>query len=261
MERLDFKGFGGVNLAATAFGSPENPPVLLLPSLGQIRQFWFGTAAALAEAGRYAICVDLRGHGDSAHSPDGQYELDAYIGDLHAILAALPNRAVVVTAGLGALIALAAVGEGAPHLVSGLALVDANIWVEKAVVDRLGGAMALRSSHFDDPAQIVNAIAAAYPTEPRPTLTDRMMAAYAKREDGRYEWRGDPRLLLPLIFRTWKTRLTAAAARIAAPVTLVRGSLNETVSIDVTEKLKTITRFGNCRDRRGRALCRIGSRG
>ena len=28
----------------------------------------------------------------------------------------------------------------------GLALIDANIWVEKAVVDRLGGAMALRSS-------------------------------------------------------------------------------------------------------------------
>ena len=129
MERLDFNGFGGVNLAATAFGSADNPPVLLLPSLGQVRQLWFGTAAALAEAGRYAICVDLRGHGDSDQSPDGHYEFDAYIGDLRAILAAMPNRAVVVSAGIGARVAMGAVGERAPHLVSGLAWIDANMWV------------------------------------------------------------------------------------------------------------------------------------
>ena len=240
MERLDFNGFGGVNLAATAFGSADNPPVLLLPSLGQVRQLWFGTAAALAEAGRYAICVDLRGHGDSDQSPDGHYEFDAYIGDLRAILAAMPNRAVVVSAGIGARVAMAAVGEGAPHLVSGLALIDANIWVEKAVVDRLGGAMALRSSVFDDPAKIVDAVAAAYPSEPRPTLTNRMMAAYAKRDDGQYEWRGDPRVLAASNLPDMEERLTAAASRIAAPVTLIRGSLNETVSNEVMEKLKAL---------------------
>jgi flavin reductase (DIM6/NTAB) family NADH-FMN oxidoreductase RutF/pimeloyl-ACP methyl ester carboxylesterase len=239
MERLDFKGFGGVNLAATAFGSPENPSVLLLPSHGQTREFWYGSAAALAEAGRYAICVDLRGHGDSAHSPDGQYALDAYIGDLHAILAALPNRAVAVTAGLGALIALAAVGEGAPHLVSGLALVDANIWIDQAVAARMGRALASRNMVFEDPAQIVNAIAAAYPSEPRP-ISDRIMAAYARRDDGRFHWRGDPNALATGNLPAFETRLTEAAARIATPVTLIRGSLNETVSGDTTRKLQDL---------------------
>jgi len=240
MERLDFKGFGGVNLVATAFGSPENPPVLLLPSMGQVRQFWFGTAEALAEAGRYAICVDLRGHGDSDHSPDGQYGFDASIGDLCAILAVLPSRAVLVSAGLGARVAMAAIGEGAPHLVTGLALIDANIWVEQAVVDRLGGAMALRSSSFDDPEKIVDAVAAAYPNEPRPTLTDRMMAAYTKRDDGQYIWRGDARVLAAANLPDMEERLSAAAARIAAPVVLIRGSLNETVSSEVMEKLQAL---------------------
>jgi flavin reductase (DIM6/NTAB) family NADH-FMN oxidoreductase RutF/pimeloyl-ACP methyl ester carboxylesterase len=240
MERLDFKGFGGVNLVATAFGSPENPPVLLLPSMGQVRQFWFGTAEALAEAGRYAICVDLRGHGDSDHSPDGQYSFDASIGDLCAILAVLPSRAVLVSAGMGARVAMAAIGEGAPHLVAGLALIDTNIWVEQAVVDRLGEAMALRSSNFDDPEKIVDAVAAAYPNEPRPTLTDRMMAAYAKRDDGQYAWRGDARVLAVANLPDMEERLSAAAARIAAPVVLIRGSLNETVSSQVMEKLQTL---------------------
>lgn len=239
MERLDFKGFGGVNLAATAFGSPENPSVLLLPSHGQTREFWYGSAAALAEAGRYAICVDLRGHGDSAFSPDGQYALDAYIGDLHAILAALPNRAVVVTAGLGALIALAAVGESAPHLVSGLALVDANIWIDQAVASRMGQALASRTMEFDDPAEIVNAIAAAYPSEPRP-MPDRIMAAYALKEDGRYHWRGDPKALATGNLPEFEARLTEAASKIATPVALVRGELNETVSGDATHRLQDL---------------------
>jgi flavin reductase (DIM6/NTAB) family NADH-FMN oxidoreductase RutF/pimeloyl-ACP methyl ester carboxylesterase len=239
VEQLEFQGYGGIAIAGTGFGSPDNPSVLLLPSHGQTREFWYGSAAALAEAGRYAICVDLRGHGDSAHSPDGQYGLDAYIGDLRAILAALPNRAVVVTAGLGALIAMAAVGEGAPYLVSGLALVDANIWVEQAVAARMGQALESRTMEFDDPAQIVDAIAAAYPSEPRP-VTDRIMAAYARREDGRFQWRGDPKAMASGSLPEFESRLTEASARIASPVTLIRGSLNETVSAAVTEKLQAL---------------------
>jgi flavin reductase (DIM6/NTAB) family NADH-FMN oxidoreductase RutF/pimeloyl-ACP methyl ester carboxylesterase len=239
MKRLDFQGYGGIAIAGTAFGSPDNPSVLLLPSHGQTREFWHGSAAALAEAGRYALCVDLRGHGDSARSPDGHYGLDAYIGDLRAILAELPNRAVVVTAGLGALIAMAAVGEGAPHLVSGLALVDANIWIEQAVAARLGQALESRSLEFDNPSQIVDAIAAAYPSEPRP-VTDRIMAAYAHKEDGRFQWRGDPKALSNANLPAFESRLTEAAARIATPVTLIRGSRNETVSSEVTRKLKDL---------------------
>ena len=254
MEQMDFKGFGGVHIAGNAFGSPDNPSVLLLPSHGQTREFWYGSAAALAEAGRYAICVDLRGHGDSAPSPDGQYGLDAYIGDLCAILAALPNRAVVVTAGLGALIAMAAVGEGAPDLVSGLALVDANIWVEEAVAARMGQALESRTMEFDDPSKIVDAIAAAHPSEPRP-VTDRIMAAYARRDDGRFYWRGDPKALASGSLPDFESRLTAAAARLVCPVTLIRGSLNATVSSAVTEKLQALIRGAEIAESGGFYLC------
>ena len=237
METLSFKGFGGVNIAATAFGLPENPPVVLLPSMGQVRQFWFGTAKALAEAGRYAICVDLRGHGDSDPSRNGQYDVDDYIDDLRAVVAALPSRAVVVSAGMGARAAILAVGEGAPHLVTGVALIDTNIWVEQAVVERLGGAMAMRSDSFADPDKIIDAIAAAYPSEPRPAMTERMLAAYEQRDDGRYYWRGDANALAPGNLPDMEERLTTAATRMGTPVTLIRGSLNETVSADVTQKL------------------------
>lgn len=237
METHEFKGFGGTRIAATAFGSPNDPPVVLLPSLGQARQFWFGSAKSLADAGRYAICVDLRGHGDSAHSPDGQYDLDAHVGDLRCILATLPSRAVVVTSGLGALIAMAAVGEGEAHLVAGLALVDANIWIDSTAFDRVGGAQAPDLLDFDDPAKILDVIAAAYPSEPRPAMTERLMAAYRQREDGRYEWRGDPRALSPASLLDIADRMTAAVTGIGVPVSLIRGSLNESVS---SEKIRSL---------------------
>src|SRR5579872_2080994 len=107
MDRRDFVGFGGIRLAGDAFGAPESPPVVLLPSGGQTKEFWHISARALADAGRYAICIDLRGHGDSGHAADGRYDLDAHVKDLQAILAVLPSRALVVGAGLGAIIALA----------------------------------------------------------------------------------------------------------------------------------------------------------
>lgn len=239
MEKLDFQAFGGIHIAGSAFGSAENPPVVLLPPSGQTREFWYGSAVALANAGRYAICVDLRGHGDSGHSPEGNYDLRAYSADLQAILAALPSRAFVVAAGLGALVAILAVGEGAPNLVSGLALMDANIWIEDAVAKRMGDSMRSRITVFSDPEKLVDAIAAAFPGEPRPELTERILSAYNRRPDGSLEWRGDPRVLSNEgNMSDVEARLTAAAARIATPVTLIRGSLNETVSGETILRLQ-----------------------
>ena len=242
MEALEFKGFGGVPIAASAFGSPDDPPVLLLPSLGQVREFWYGSAEALADAGRYAICVDLRGHGDSAPASDGHYQLDDHVGDLRCVLAALPSRAVVVTSGLGALIAITAVGEGAPDLVAGLALVDANIWIDRTAVERVGGTEERGQTDFADHAQILDRIAAAYPSEPRPALTDRLMAAYAVRGDGRLAWRGDPKAMAPASLIEVAERMTKAVAGIGVPVTLIRGSLNESLSDETIRQLQDLIR-------------------
>jgi flavin reductase (DIM6/NTAB) family NADH-FMN oxidoreductase RutF/pimeloyl-ACP methyl ester carboxylesterase len=240
MDRREFEGYGGVRLVADAFGSQTAPPVVLIPSGGQAKEFWHGSAKALADAGRYAICVDLRGHGDSGHAPDGRYDVSAYMQDLRAILAALPSRALVVGAGLGGLIALVTVGESAPHLVSGLALVDVNIWFEESVVKRLHAALLERTTAVSAPAQITDAIAAAYPGEPAPAGTDRMLAAFAKGEDGRLQWRGDPRALESTDLVAQQERLSVAAAHIVAPVMLIRGSLNTTISNETLLRLQSV---------------------
>jgi len=227
-------------LAGDAFGPPQAPPVLLLPSGGQTKEFWHGSAKALAEAGRYAICVDLRGHGDSGHAADGRYDLDAYIQDLRAILSALPSRAQVVAAGAGGIIALAAVGESAPHLVTGLSLVDVNIWFEEEVLKRLHAGLLERTMGSSAPTQIAAAIAAAHPGEPAPAVTGRMLAAFAYSEEGQLEWRGDPRALASTSLVSQPDRLGTAASRITVPVMLIRGSLNTTITNESLRRLQSM---------------------
>jgi flavin reductase (DIM6/NTAB) family NADH-FMN oxidoreductase RutF/pimeloyl-ACP methyl ester carboxylesterase len=237
MTRQDFRGYGGIRLATDVFGSPEDPAVLLIPSAGHSRSFWHGAAEALAAAGRYAICIDMRGHGESERSADGVYSVDTYVADVKAILSALPTRAAIVASGLGALITILTVGEGTPHLVSGLALIDATIWFDPVVAKRLSDAFHLRAGAFDDPTAALEAIAAMHPNEPRPAATARFLSAFAQRSDGRYEWRCDPRVLGSTNVLEEVPRLEAAASRIAAPVILIRGALNDSVSAESVQRL------------------------
>lgn len=124
MQPVSFKGFGGMALKGDAFGSPDDPAVLLIHGGAQTRAAWHEVADALVKAGRYVMRIDLRGHGDSGRPVDGRYEFGTYVEDLRAVLAQMASRPVVVAAGLGGWAATAALGEEGNHLAAGLVLID-----------------------------------------------------------------------------------------------------------------------------------------
>jgi len=107
------------------------------------------------------------------------------------------------------------------------------------VILRLQSALARRAGAFADPAARLEAVAALHPGEPRPAATDRLLAAFARGEDGRFRWRGDPRALSAAESLD-ETRLKAAVTRIVAPVSLIRGSLNETISSAAVRLLQSM---------------------
>lgn len=125
MSEVQFKGFSGVRLNAVQHGEEDAPPVLLLHGLGQTRAHWADAAAALELAGRSVINLDMRGHGTSEWPGEGQYDFDAFVDDLRAVLAQLPARPAIVAASLGGWAATVALGEDGAHLASALILVDA----------------------------------------------------------------------------------------------------------------------------------------
>ena len=176
----------------------------------------------------------------AATRPTGSIRLDAYAADLRAILAALPSRAFIVAAGLGAMITITCVGEGAPNLVSGLALIDANIWFDPKVVERLQGAMKSRMLN-PKASDIIDAIAKAHPDEPHPEkLAEAQLSAFDRRDDGSLVWRGDPRTLEADSPVDAQERLSAAVTQIRVPVTLIRGTLNDTISGDTVRRLQAL---------------------
>lgn len=79
--------------------------------MGQTRRSWKRAAEAIAATGRRAVTLDLRGHGESEWSPDGDNSYARISADRIAVAREL-RRPVLVGASLGGKIALAAAGYG-----------------------------------------------------------------------------------------------------------------------------------------------------
>lgn len=85
-------------VAATAQGAP----FVLVHGLASNARLWDGVGAALAAAGRYAVAIDLRGHGRS-DKPDDGYDMATVADDVARAIAALGlQRPVVVGQSWGA---------------------------------------------------------------------------------------------------------------------------------------------------------------
>ena len=96
METIEYVGSGGVTLMADVRGDPDANPILFMHGGGQTRHSWGGAAELLAERGWQTISIDLRGHGDSGWSEEGDYEAEHFAADINAVLATLGRKAVLV---------------------------------------------------------------------------------------------------------------------------------------------------------------------
>lgn len=232
-------GFGGVPLAVETWGKPGDPAVVLVHGLGQSRNVWNEAGRALADAGRHVMAYDLRGHGDSDRPTDDRYDLTAFVGDLRAILDHMQDRPVVVGASAGGWIAAAAVGEGGPHLASGLVLVDAAPWLDEAASERIGQ---LLQSHAQGFATFEDALEATRMLHPRRTAPDKasLEARLARGEDGRLHWNWDPRAVGRLKMAEVQERLLAALPRIQVPALSIRGAASEVMTSQAAEQLRAM---------------------
>lgn len=117
----DVTSSDGVRLAVTTWGSPTSPVVVLVHGLGLSVRSWGRVPELLAPAHR-VVAYDLRGHGQSAKAPHGDYSLSAHARDLHAVLCREVvdgQRAVVVGSSLGGGIILAHAQDFPHQLIAG----------------------------------------------------------------------------------------------------------------------------------------------
>jgi pimeloyl-ACP methyl ester carboxylesterase len=234
---IELDGAPGIRLAADSFGDPDAPAALMLHGGGQTRHAWHATATSLADAGWRAIAVDLRGHGESTHPRPAAYALDDFAVDVRALIAQIPEPAVVIGASLGGISALLALTEppGAPA--AGLVLVDVAHRFQPRGGGRIVSFMEGRPDGFASLSDAADAVAAYLPHRARPR-DHAGLRHNLRHKDGRWIWHWDPEVLAQA--RTMihdpahlSERLTRAATRLRQPCLIVRGAESDVLSATI----------------------------
>jgi pimeloyl-ACP methyl ester carboxylesterase len=115
----------GVRLHYVDWGTPAQPPVLLLHGGSAHARWWDFVVPRLADRYR-CVALDLRGHGDSAWPTTPDYGLAAHAGDVAAAIDALDLRDVALVGhSFGGFVAMA-YAAAAPVRLAALVIVDSR---------------------------------------------------------------------------------------------------------------------------------------
>jgi pimeloyl-ACP methyl ester carboxylesterase len=231
---LTYTTDAGLRLVGDAWGASDALPVVLLHGGGQTRHAWGSTAQSLAERGWYAIALDMRGHGDSAWAPDGDYTIDAFVADLRSVLRHLRQPHVLIGASLGGMTSLLTEGEAPQPVSTALVLVDITPRVEPQCAARIRAFMTARPDGFASLEEAADTIASYLPHRPRPKNLNGLSKNLRLRANGRYYWHWDPQLLSASNRCRDAERLLRVARALRVPTLLVRGKLSDIVS-DATQ--------------------------
>ncbi|QUR69967.1 alpha/beta fold hydrolase [Mycobacterium spongiae] len=211
---------------------------------GQTRRSWSRAAAVVAERGWQAVTVDLRGHGESDWSGDGDYRVVSFAGDIQEVLRQLPARPVLVGASLGGFTSMLLVGELAPEIASAVVLVDIVPDMDPSGATRVHAFMADRiESGFGSLDEVADMIAEYNPHRPRPADLDGLRTNLRRRGD-RWYWHWDPQFIsgtaaFPPIEIIDTDRMNAAVAAILrdrVPMLLIRGQMSDLVRQETADE-------------------------
>ena len=237
-EQFAINGPGGVRIVADRLGDPAARAVVFLHGGGQTRRSWGKAAAAVAKRGFQAVTIDLRGHGESDWSSDGDYRVVSFAADVAEVLRTLPPDPVLVGASLGGFTSMLLAGEISPGIASAVVLVDIVPNMEQSGANRIHRFMADKvESGFGSLEEVADAIAEYNPHRPRPTDLDGLTTNLRRRGD-RWYWHWDPQFIsgtapFPPFEVTDPDRMHTAVEAIlggGVPMLLVRGQMSDLVS-------------------------------
>jgi pimeloyl-ACP methyl ester carboxylesterase len=243
MKHQTFEGHG-LPIAADVAGDPEGPVVLFMHGGGQTRHSWGKAARHAASSGYRAVSLDLRGHGDSGWSDQGDYSMDAFAADARSVIRQIGRPVSIVGASLGGLTGLVVAGEREADIaVDALVLVDVTPRIEMEGAKEVGAFMYSAPDGFASLEEAADAVSAYLPHRPRPTSTAGLRKNLRLREDGRYHWHWDPSMRAgrkgpdPAV---WQARLEDAARSLSMPTLLVRGGMSRIVSEQSVEEFRAL---------------------
>jgi esterase len=217
------------------WGGPQSgkPTLILLHGIARHAHTFDHIAPALAAKYR-VLAVDMRGHGDSSWSPDGDYDVEDYVLDLEKVVERLGlNRVSLLGNSTGGRVAQVFAGLH-PDRVEKLVVEDVGPERPRSIADAFARRVEQEKNGWASEDELVAQLVAQNRKTPEPLLRTYAHFGVKKLDDGRLVWKRDPNLVKGFV----ETDLWDRVRRITAPTLYILGGASRIVPLETQQKLK-----------------------
>jgi esterase len=232
-----FATVNGLRLHYLEWGDAAKPALILLHGIARHAHTFDHLAGTLARD-YHVIALDMRGHGDSAWSPEGAYLVEDHVKDLEALVAQLGlkrltlhgnstgGRVVQVFAGLH------------PDLVDRLVVEDVGPERPQDIADAFARRVQQEANGWASEDDLVAELVMQNRRTPEPILRTYAHFGVKPQANGRLVWKRDPNLVKGFV----STELWASVSRITSPTLYVIGGASRIVPAETQQRLKQTLR-------------------
>jgi esterase len=234
-----FVTVNGLRLHYLEWGDSTKPAMILLHGIARHAHTFDHIAPDLARDHR-VLAIDMRGHGDSAWSPEGAYLVEDYVKDLEELLQQLAIRRVTLLGNsTGGRVVQVFAGQH-PELVERLIVEDVGPERPQDIADAFARRVQQEANGWASEDELVMQLVAANRRTPEPLLRTYAHFGIKPGPNGRLIWKRDPNLVKGFV----STELWDYVRRITSPALYVIGGASQIVPAEAQARLKQM--LPNC---------------
>jgi esterase len=234
-----FVTVNGLRLHYLEWGDSTKPAMILLHGIARHVHTFDHIAPDLARDHR-VLAIDMRGHGDSAWSPEGAYLVEDYVKDLEELLQQLAIRRVTLLGNsTGGRVVQVFAGQH-PELVERLIVEDVGPERPQDIADAFARRVQQEANGWASEDELVMQLVAANRRTPEPLLRTYAHFGIKPGPNGRLIWKRDPNLVKGFV----STELWDYVRRITSPALYVIGGASQIVPAEAQARLKQM--LPNC---------------
>ncbi|EQA98553.1 pimeloyl-ACP methyl ester carboxylesterase [Sphingobium wenxiniae] len=242
-EILRLHAHDGVEIVMEITGPANGPLVLLLHGAGQTRQSWRRVIERLVAKDMRVVAADMRGHGQSGWSLDGNYGYPRLVADVETIVRHFAKPVILVGASIGGKIAMCAAAY-CDLPARALVLIDIVPRTNVAAMDRLLDGMRPPMEGYESLDAAAKALTRGGEERFVPGSGERLRRSMRQDEKGHWHWHWDPAFMRAKEQGTDAVSSLAymeeAARRTNVPLLLARGERSAIVTDDGVEAFRAI---------------------
>ena len=227
----------GLRLHYLDWGASAKPALILLHGIARHAHTFDHLASNLARD-YHVIALDMRGHGDSAWSPEGAYLVEDYVKDLEGLVAQLGLRKLTLLGNsTGGRVVQVFAGLH-PDLVERLIVEDVGPERPQDIADSFARRVQQEANGWASEDELVAQLVMQNRRTPEPLLRTYAHFGLKPQANGRLVWKRDPNLVKGFV----STELWAQVSKITSPTLYVIGGGSRIVPAETQQRLKQTLR-------------------